>query len=65
MEVAFDSPRHLAAESAAKQFVNGRIVWLDAKKSRFELMPARIVHRIHDVLTDIVADQIESNSSKS
>ena len=37
----------------AQSFGDHRVVWLDAKKSREELRPARIVHRCHEQLAGL------------
>ena len=36
-------------------FIEGRHVRMDAKKTRAEMYPARIVHRMAEVLADIEA----------
>ena len=32
-----------------------RLVWIDAKKSREEMVPARMTHRLHEYLADIAS----------
>ena len=49
--LTFDTPANLArarmAFQARKVVHNGRSIWLDAAKTRAELLPSRLVHRAH------------------
>jgi hypothetical protein len=63
-EVVFASPillqqARLKLKSKRKQFIDGRTVWLDAKKTRSELRPNRMTHRIHEMLEQFEAEQDE------
>ena len=59
VELFFDTPTDLTRAKVAirmqkKKFgSNNNTVWCDAKKTRTELRPARIVHRIHECLSDL------------
>ena len=59
VELFFSSPSHLLRAKVAirllqKQFRSAeKAVWCDAKKTRAEMRPARIVHRIHDCLSEV------------
>ena len=37
--------------------LTGRGIFLDAKKTRRELQPARVTHRVHEGFSDLVANQ--------
>jgi hypothetical protein len=59
-ECWFNSPLQLQqaksrVRAAAKKYDDRRDVWLDARKTREEMQPARMVHRIHEVLQDLAA----------
>ena len=43
----------LAVQALNKSYVSEKWVWLDAKKEFHELRPARLVHRIYDVLVEL------------
>ena len=56
-QLVFRTPAELAAakllvRSAQCKGWSGKLIWLDAKKSRTEMKPARLVHRIAQVLQD-------------
>lgn len=58
-EVFFNSAAALqqarvAVRSARVSFVPNRFVWLDAKRERSENAPARIVHRLHEAVVDVL-----------
>ena len=57
VQMVFRSPGELSAakllvRSAQCKGWSGKLIWLDAKKSRSEMKPARLVHRITQVLQD-------------
>ena len=57
VQLVFRTPAELSAakflvRAAACKGWSGKNVWLDAKKSRAEMKPARLVHRIAQVLQD-------------
>jgi hypothetical protein len=43
----------MAIKALRCEFSAGRVAWLDAKKERAEMKPARVVHRLADFLQDI------------
>ena len=56
-QIVFSTPADLAETRAAVQalnrsYITGKWVWLDAKKENYELRPARLVHRVCDMLLD-------------
>ena len=58
VELVFSTPMHvktrcLAVTALNKQYVSGKYAWLDAKKERSEMKPARMMHCVHDLLVDI------------
>lgn len=57
-EVMFRAPQSLQAERLAvkalrKEHMAGKPAWLDAKRDRAETAPVRIVHRLHQALSDV------------
>ena len=61
-ELCFNSAEQLQrarllVRSLRKTFSDDRVVWLDVKKSREEMRPARIVHRMAECVTDFEASQ--------
>ena len=63
-EIVFATPQLLREArikimALRKQIVSGRTVWLDAKESRQELKPNRMMHRAHELL-----EQYESAGSE-
>ena len=42
----------LSVQALQKSYAEHHIVWLDARKERSELRPARIIHRMYDTLTE-------------
>jgi hypothetical protein len=42
-----------------KAYDGGRSVWMDAKKTREEMQPARMVHRGHEYLSDVVSGRTD------
>lgn len=43
----------LAIKSLGRAYTDERIVWMDAKKERHELRPARLVHRVFEAIQDL------------
>ena len=59
-ELCFTQPQDpqaakLAVATLGKSFSGERVVWLDTKRERSERRPARIVHRMEEILTDVEA----------
>ena len=62
VELCFKDPSdlqtaRLAVKPLDRTYSDGRYVWLDAKKERNELKPARVVHRMADALEDVESQQ--------
>ena len=63
-ELCFNSPSDLQrakllVREASKQYNDGHYVWLDVKKTREEMRPARIVHRMAEFLGEVETQQSE------
>ena len=61
-ELCFNSPQQLQrarllVKTVNKTYVDDRHVWLDVKKSRAELRPARIVHRVTEAVEEMESSQ--------
>ena len=52
----------LLVRAFSKIYVDDRVVWLDVKKSREELRPARIVHRMTEMIQEF--ESAEQNPLK-
>ena len=61
-ELIFDTPALLTVARLKVRSLNavglsGRGIFLDAKKTRRELQPARVTHRVHEAFTELVGTQ--------
>ena len=61
-ELMFDTPAQLTNARLKVRALNadglsGRKIFLDAKKTRRELQPARVTHRVHEAFTELVGTQ--------
>lgn len=46
-----------------KEYMSGKVAWPDAKGDRAETAPVRIVHRLHEALSDVARSQSRHHSS--
>ena len=61
-ELIFDTPALLTVARLKVRALNavglsGRGIFLDARKTRRELQPARVTHRVHEAFTELVGNQ--------
>lgn len=48
----------LAVRALQRSYVSGRTVWLDARRERAEVVPVRVMHRLHEALCEAGVDQV-------
>jgi chaperonin cofactor prefoldin len=66
-EIVFANPillqqARLKIKAKRKEIITGRCVWLDAKKTRSEMRPNRMTHRIHECLEQFEAEYSENHA---
>ena len=55
-----DRAQFLIKDASIRTQGHGKYVWLDLAKSREEMLPARTVHRLHDVLQNQIEPQLQT-----
>ena len=49
----------LLVRAANATGLQGKLIWLDARKTRLEMKPARVIHRAAQMLTDFEANRVQ------